>query len=364
MDDDTVELRNEVEILVGTSNFRGIRGRTIALAILDEISFWRDESGAYTNPDTEIYSALLPSLMTLRASGSMIVGISTVYRRSGLLFNKWRQHHGQDGDILVIRQPSIVFNPSLSQADIDADMELDPERGQAEWYSEFRSDLADFLDRQTVEDCVDNGIHVRPPSNNRYFAFADSLGGRGDAYSVAIVHWDNALGAAVLDNLYEKRSPFDPPSTHDEIAALLKQYDVKDIKGDRYAIGLIESEYASRGFKYTPSELVRSDVYLNTLPLFTSGRVRLLDNQRLIHQLVSLERRTTRLGKDTIDHPPRAFDDLANATCGALLETQIYERLGDYLWTAEDLMASAPEVVLANGHAPPSRRERVRLYDA
>jgi hypothetical protein len=47
--------------------------------------------------------------------------------------------------------------------------------------------------------------------------------------------------------------------------------------------------------------------------------VRLLDLPRLIGQLVSLERRTARGGRDSIDHAPGAHDDLANSVCGVLV---------------------------------------------
>ena len=40
------------------------------------------------------------------------------------------------------------------------------------------------------------------------------------------------------------------------------------------------------------------------LPLLNSQAVDLLDNERLVSQLVSLERRTTRGGRDSIDHLP------------------------------------------------------------
>ena len=50
-----------------------------------------------------------------------------------------------------------------------------------------------------------------------------------------------------------------------------------------------------------------------------SHRVELLDHRRLALQLAGLERRTSRGGKDSIDHAPRAHDDLANAAAGALL---------------------------------------------
>jgi hypothetical protein len=45
---------------------------------------------------------------------------------------------------------------------------------------------------------------------------------------------------------------------------------------------------------------VKSDIYLNLLPLINSGRVELLDHPRLTAQLCSLERRTARGGRDSI----------------------------------------------------------------
>lgn len=36
-------------------------------------------------------------------------------------------------------------------------------------------------------------------------------------------------------------------------------------------------------------------------------------------QLLNLERRTSRAGKDSVDHPPGAYDDIANSAAGALV---------------------------------------------
>ena len=54
-----------------------------------------------------------------------------------------------------------------------------------------------------------------------------------------------------------------------------------------------------------------------SLPLLNSGRIVLPKSDRLTNQLVGLERRTSRAGKDSIDHAPNAHDDLANAVAGA-----------------------------------------------
>src|SRR5689334_10163551 len=68
-----------------------------------------------------------------------------------------------------------------------------------------------------------------------------------------------------------------------------------------------------------PAEKPKSELYRDLLPLINSGAVEILDNERLIAQLVSLERRTARGGKESIDHAPGAHDDVANAVAGALV---------------------------------------------
>ena len=60
----------------------------------------------------------------------------------------------------------------------------------------------------------------------------------------------------------------------------------------------------------------KGDLYLDLLAAINSRRVALLDNARLISQLVGLERRAARSGRDSIDHAPGAKDDVVNAVAG------------------------------------------------
>src|SRR5262249_57415227 len=48
---DEIELDNGVIIMVKTSDFRAIRGLTVAAAILDEVAFWDSEG---VSPDREV----------------------------------------------------------------------------------------------------------------------------------------------------------------------------------------------------------------------------------------------------------------------------------------------------------------------
>ncbi len=312
---DGLELNNGVDVVVATNSFRAVRGRTIACAIFDEVAFWRSEESA--NPDIESYQAIIPGMVNV--PGAQLIGISSPYRRSGLLFDRWRKHFGKDDDdVLVVKGPTRAFNPNVPQHIIDAALARDPEAARAEWLAEFRSDLSDFLDRALIEAAADPGVPVRPPRNGlRYKAFSDPSGGRGDSFSCAIAHAEGNL--SVLDCLFERRPPFDPSAVVAEIAVLLRSYCISEVTGDKYAAEWVVEAFKKELIKYRSSDRDRSALYLDVLPLFTSGRARLIDNPRLVHQFATLERRTSRTGRDRVDHPTGSHDDLCNSAAGALL---------------------------------------------
>lgn len=78
--------------------------------------------------------------------------------------------------------------------------------------------------------------------------------------------------------------------------------------------------FRENGIDYKPGAKPKSDLYVGFLATLNSRRVDLLENDRLLNQLVSRERRTARSGRDSIDHPPGAHDDLANVTAGVVAE--------------------------------------------
>lgn len=73
------------------------------------------------------------------------------------------------------------------------------------------------------------------------------------------------------------------------------------------------------GIDYRTAEKPKSDYYLELLSFVNSGTVELLDHPRLTTELMALERRTARSGKDSVDHPPGGHDDVINAVAGVLV---------------------------------------------
>jgi hypothetical protein len=102
----------------------------------------------------------------------------------------------------------------------------------------------------------------------------------------------------MLDALREWRPPFNPADVIGEASELLKSYRVGRVYGDRFAGEWCRQPFREAGVAYEISAQSKGDLFINFLPLLNANRVRLLDHQRLIGQLCSLKRRTSRGGRD------------------------------------------------------------------
>jgi hypothetical protein len=314
---DTIDLQGSVTVEVVTRSYRSVRGRSVCVALLDEVAFWRDDNSA--NPDSEVLNAIRASMATF-GSEAMVIAGSSPYSRSGVLWDAFKRFHGQDDPRnLVWQAETRTMNPSVPQEFIDAEYERDPASAAAEYGAEFRSDIAEFVSLAVIEACVVDGLfEAAPLPGVRYVAFVDPSGGSSDSMTMAIAHREPD-GLAMLDCIREVKPPFSPEGVVAEFCETLKSYRVGKVHGDRYAGEWPREQFLKRKVEYAPSEKVKSDLYRDMLPLLNSKRVRLLDNRRLITQLQGLERRTARGGKDSIDHGPGRHDDVANAAAGGLL---------------------------------------------
>jgi hypothetical protein len=226
-----IELR--ITIAVHSNSYRTVRGRTLVAAIFDETAFWRDESTATL--DTEVYTAVLPALAT---TGGMLNGISTPYRKIGLLHQKWRDHFGvNDDDVLVVQGVSSVFNPSLNDAMLAAQRAADPTAASAEWDAAFRSDISAFLDDELIDAAIDHGrpLELPPVEGVVYRAFVDAAGGGPDSYAVAIGHREG--DTCVVDVVRGTSGKFDPQSVTREYAALCRDYRESSVRQLRKRLG-------------------------------------------------------------------------------------------------------------------------------
>ena len=136
----------------------------------------------------------------------MLIGISSPHKKSGLLFNKWRDHFGQaDDKVLVIQAPTSVLNPTIDPDVIAEALEKDPAEASADYLAEWRDDLSSFISRELIDAAVDRGVTARPYDRQyRYTNFIDASSGQQDSFTCAVVHKD-ADDVSFLDCLVEKK---------------------------------------------------------------------------------------------------------------------------------------------------------------
>lgn len=300
----------------------------------------------------ETYNALKPGTATM--PGAMIVGISSPYRKAGLLYKKYRAHYGKPGKVLVIQAPTVILNPTIDPQIVADALEEDPAAARAEWLAEFRDDISAFVSQEAVDACVSHGVLERARVHGvKHAAFCDPSGGASDSMTLAIGHSqlapDSKTSLAVLDAVREIRAPFSPDTAVAEFAALLKAYGIRSVRGDRYGAEWVSQAFKKAGIEYRTADLSKSEIYRDFLPRLNSGEVDLLDNRRMITQLLGLERRTARGGRDSIDHAPGAKDDLANAAAGVLV----------YLTSARHQPVSAVQMTYSFTARPAQRKSNI-----
>jgi hypothetical protein len=201
---------------------------------------------------------------------------------------------------------------------------------RSEWDAEFRVDISALFDEELIESAIDYArpLELEPRPTTYYKGFVDASAGRHDAYVIAIAHKERSFGKGtgkfVIDVVRGVHPPFDPQTVTQELAALARQYRLSSVVGDNFAAEWVAGAWTKCNIRYTRCEHVKSQLYLESLPLWARGLVSIPDHKRLTRELRLLERRTHRSGKDSVDHGRTGSDDYANAVAGVLVSLAAY----------------------------------------
>jgi hypothetical protein len=314
----TLRLINGTEIEIRSPSFRSIRGRSIPFAAVDESAYMFYDGAC---PDHELIASLRPSLQTL--NGQLVV-TSSVYGMFGVLYEAWKRYSdGHDPSVLALKADIHQLNPSVSQAWLDKQQEMDPEKFAREYMSEWQIGLAAFVDRDTIFNLVVPGRKELPPSGHQYKWFVDANGGAGqDEFAITGAHTietESGHRKVVIDCTRGIRNGR-PADITKEFSDLMKSYGSYECTGDAYSGDWCSDEFGRNGISFTKSEKNKSELYLAAIHSVRQGLVELLDDKIANLQWCALERKTSKVGKDVVSHPmiAGARDDRANTQAGAI----------------------------------------------
>lgn len=321
---ETCEYRTGADIEVVTASRSAPRGYTCPTCCCDEIAWWENEDD-HANPDHEVLTAVRGSLG--RVTGSLLLALSNPAAPKGELYEAVEQYFGRDDPgVLVWNADTLSMNPTYDRRTIERAFKKDPVVASSEFGTDgfvtFRQARQALFDEEPVSAAIVTDRRELPPiPGTKYVAFVDAAEGSrsGDSMTLGIAHKEG--GRAVLDVIREVTPPFAPGHVIvEQFAPLLKQYGcTEEVTGDRHATGFVAEYFAACAIKFVASVHSKSDLYAELLPLVNTGMVELLDHPTLKNQLLALQRRSIRGGRDSIDHPRGGHDDVANVAAGALV---------------------------------------------
>ena len=318
-----IEYRTGLDIEVVTATKDAPRGYSCPTVACDEIAWWNDGG---SNPDHEVVTAVRGSLG--RVSGSVLLALSNPYAPRGELHDAHERSFGKDdSEVLVWVADTLSMNPHYDRAAIERAFKRDPVVAMSEFGKDgrvtFRQARQALLDDDALGQVVVVGRRELPPvPGTKYVAFIDAAEGSrsGDSMTLGIAHRVEGGAVTVLDLVREIEPPFNPGEVIAALfAPLLRDYGCRSVTGDRHAVGWVADAFRRRGIEFRPATLTKSELYSELMPLVNTGAVELLDHATLRTQLLTLERRSARGGRDSIDHPRGGHDDVANAAAGAVV---------------------------------------------
>jgi len=324
-------LNSQIAIQIKTADYRTIRGGTAWLYIIDELAFI-DFGEFSVSPDSAILDACRPALLSL---GGLLAIISTPYAKKGELWNTYKKEFGPDGDplILIAHGSTQEWNSTIDPKFLARMQKKDELNYRCEILALFRDDITSYVPRELVEGLKIPGRDMLPAGDHLYCAFTDMAGGSGgDSAVTCIGHQERTKDGhiIVIDRLVITGPPFNAERTVAEHGRILNEYRCDKTIGDRYT-GSVYQQLFSKFVQYEFSELSKSELYSAALTFLTSGKVQLLDCDRLINELCSLERRVARgSSRESIDAPHGMHEDVANAVCGLIATIGDANELSEY----------------------------------
>jgi hypothetical protein len=310
-----IELANGNAQELGTADDAAMRGYTRPT--------WTFDEAAYIPNLDALLAAARPALATL--PGSMLILVSTPAGADGPVYEMDKRYFGvDDPDTLVIHMHVALFHPALLPL-AESEVARDPYRMPAEWFCQFISGLASYIDAPLYDSLVRNEPREIAPFERwadgtpvRVIAAVDISGGRRDRTAIAIVA--AYKGRIIVLSVRYWNAPHDAAVVAAQVAEVLKRYGLTTAYADKYGADLSRAIYRAVGVELHDADCSTSDAYMKLLPLLTSGQVEFPPLPLLRREFMGLERRTTG-GRDRVDHRPGAdsHDDLAAAVAHAVV---------------------------------------------
>ena len=318
--------RVRIEVLAASRGGRGVRGRTLVFAGLDEACFFYDESTGVVN-DADIYRAVLQRVVP---GGQVWVASTPWLADVGLLESLIAKNLGSHGFALAVTAGTRALNPTWDPTgEIEQDLrEQDPDAAAREIDGEPMAGGAGvFFDAAAIRSCTDDSLRLpMAVPRGTPVHFGGDLGFASDSSALVGAAEDGgAIALVAIAELKPARgAPLKPKVVIDTFAETMRDYASKEFMSDGHYRESAREHLTPHSIRFVDAPAGnkgKEQVYLLAKKLIHEGRVRLPNHPRLLSQLRSVVSKPTPGGGITISIPRRrgqGHGDIASAAVLAI----------------------------------------------
>lgn len=307
------------------------RGARLALVTLDE-SAWIPTSEQSVNQDIEVVAALTGSLIApAGAPPRRFLAATSAGAKKGWVWETYSSYGGKPHPhVLVIRGATRLFNPSISEAQLERIRERDPQKFAREYLYDFADSISNWIDSTFISSAArESDAPLMPKPGVVGFGGVD-MSFKRDAAAAAVGHTETTpegeprLVIDVVDRVVPAGRPLDAPTLVARFAALFKRYGVARVYGDQFAAIPLAGEFRRHGIELveeTATNRSKLEHFGRLKEMFYAHRVSLPKHEKLLEEFRNLQERITGAGNIQIDHPNGGSSDCACAVtwCSAAL---------------------------------------------
>jgi hypothetical protein len=268
---------------------RSTRGLAISTVILDELAHFVDTEHGYQAGEM-VYLALAPSVAQFGDLGRVIAA-STPRGQRGAFWKLW-QATATDPHVYRLQAPTWELNPAVPRSFLGRERQRDPEGFAQEYEASFVAGGGSFLNPSALAAAAGIAEHAH--------------GVRVLALDPAFVRdsFAAALACRVGDSTYiEEVRTWEPPvgfgAVMDEVATWARALGPRAVVTDQFAAAPVVEELARRGVQCTAlpwTAQSKAEAFAGFKARLNTGRLRLVDEGRLVRELAGLTATPTATG--------------------------------------------------------------------
>ncbi len=320
---DELELTSGMVISTLPANAASVRGRAIAVVILDEAAWFAGVDGSPLDA-RELWEALVPA--TAQFVERRVVVLSTPHLSSGWFADLCaRAESGSDPELRAWHATTAEMNPDIRASFLEGERSKDPEAFAREYDAEFPVGDGAALDPSLVRAAVRAEPDVIPPKPYVRYVIAIDPGFFRDAFALVVAHRE---GDRVVVDLVRgwhgtRAAPVPLETTLDAIAELAKAYNGAQVITDQLAEMAIREGLTRRGVTVVARPWTAdraASALAGVRRHLATDRLELPPHEILINELIGLELRPS--GRPQIGAAGRGHDDFASACLAAVAELE------------------------------------------